>query len=153
MNAITYILPVIPITLGFVSTWICPISRDEVQENLRGLYVPPVWTLSLLWYAIYIFMGILMYLLLRQKVTHWYIWALLIVNIVLNLFWSPIYSRKCFNKQLIGFWWLIAIKLSLLILSTALILIDKPLLVLCLHIYMITVDTAIMFGYVRLNRT
>lgn len=136
------LLASMPLALGFASGRVCPVRGDAV----RG-YVPPGWVFGAMWSVIYICVGVVLYNLMKRKVNDRLLWSLVIVNLAFNLSWSCTYKRD----KALGLWWIIACKLSLLLLAMRLMQVEGVerglRATMMLSVYWVWLDVAALLNY------
>lgn len=145
-----YILPFLPLVLGFLAGIPCPMKRSS--EDFVGSYIPPGWMFAVMWSIIYICLGGFVYQLLSHRTTNKLVWGLLALNMIFNLSWTYIYSKSCLGKKELALWWLFMCKLSLLALIVAVLTSSTPKLAFWLVLYYVWLDIAMLLNYQALSK-
>lgn len=94
---------IIPIAVGGLSAFITKDNMDIYSKISTPALSPPSWLFPVVWSALYVLMGVSLYLVCNNKIytvlkkPAYFLFA---VQLFLNFIWSPIF----FNKQ----WFLLA---------------------------------------------
>lgn len=147
LSYLKYVLPVLPLVLGFVVGIPCPMKRDAIaSKDLKSNYLPPGWMFAAMWSVIYACIGVFMYLMMKSGADV-LIWVLLAVNLILNLSWTAIYSKTCLGNRELALWWLFACKVTLLALMIQVVTSKNPTPAVWLVLYSCWLDVALILNY------
>lgn len=118
---------IFPTILGFISSRICDIRIQ--QDGSRPSFQPPNWVFPVVWNVIYPLYGLCAYLAIRtpysgsnqKSMSHAHrtviFFTLWIVNLALNMAWTPIFAcGNSVNRAMTALWVIVALIFTALLL-------------------------------------
>lgn len=110
------IVIIVPSLAGFLSSLVCKYDSKE-----KPPFQPPSWVFPVVWNIIYLLYGTCAYLALtngavENKALFLSLW---IVNLLLNVSWTPVFAcGNSLNRSKVSLWMIVALVLSLLLLMS-----------------------------------